>query len=663
MATSLFDFLMETMPLAGVRRALEAQTNGQVPFAETPVAQLRSMLRYLPPDQDYRAPTPTLRVPAESFDQEQPAQGLWSWAHRASEPAKVTDLTCRVRDAQFAEYKVLESIEWGLEDPVGTFKNAVRVTNSAGVAIELPLTQRFVHWKWVAVAGYLPDDATPLWRLKALHDRSLVVAFVYDLDPSTSQPVPMREAAQSDPNRAAELEKLEKVARELTAEAAASAGPEDSSAPGTLAKVDDMTWVGRMQLDSFMEGHGAESAVGGEVGEQCTAKTGAPRILVVLSLTVCRERADFEPGGIVGMARLYPHVMVWANVPLSKIEGSVRFDRPARTTPMGPASEKGHECCKGHDSMSPDINAILVTDVNKDESKITMGGLLPPLPFWSNMFAYYRTEAPTYFKQQRLHMVRTDKPDLRDNDDGWIVRDIVGGGVSRTVGKAPRQGAFDNIHMAPKMKLVDVQKVAFKSPGDTEGIFPVERYTMGLDDITMAPFCAHDCFHLHWRWGTEASKKWSLGWDATGPYKTPGAPMVPVNQDVYFWFRSKSSFTYHVVVSPKPGTSYIMPGDCQTLMYHGAAYAVAVSGAFQTWMAKQGVSTFASPPWFIREYTDSLSQQNTEIIEANDSWSMFYWWLRFKGEFVGARDGAGPSYVIKERTTITDEGLEKAMNL
>lgn len=650
MTTSLFDFLLETMPLAGARGALEANFNGGVKFENFANSDLRRVFRYLLPSEDYTAPIPPVGV--DKFDDPQPTQGLWGWTHRAAEPAKITDVFCRVRDAEYAAYKVLDSLEWGLEDPVGNFKNVVRITNSSGLAIELPLSPRFVHWKWVAVAGYLPDDATDLWRLKALHDRSIVIAFVYDLDPTTGDPKPMRETARSDPDRAAELDKLEKVARELTPEGA-KVGGGDEGGGGTLAQIDDMTWVGRIRQDKFMERGGAEGAVHGEVGEECKATAGAPRVLVTLCLTVARERADFEPGGVIGVARLYPHVMVWANIPLTKIESTIRYHRPESTTKYKESlPTSGHDCCKGYDAMDSSIDCLLVSDANQKGLNVIPG---PILPFWSNMFSYYRTEAFTHFPQQRIRAVRIDRPNERHNDDGWIVRDIVGGPTSNTVAKAPRQGAFDNIHIAPKMKLIDVAKITFRGPNDAKlpdapGLtFPVDRSTMRLDDISMAPFCAHDCFHTHWRWGSEATAKWTLGWDATGPYKVAGAPMVPLNHDVDIWLRGKNKLTYHVTVAPSSG-EYIMPGERQVMMYHGSAYAVGIAGAAQIYLARGAFSALAPPPWFL--------DADDKLVTPLQSWALMYWSERFKAELVSAG-----MYEIKERTTIPDEGLKKAMDL
>jgi hypothetical protein len=246
-------------------------------------------------------------------------------------------------------------------------------------------------------------------------------------------------------------------------------------------------------------------------------------------------------------------------------------------------------------------------------------------------------------------MVRTDRTSARANDDGWIVRDVVGGFVNDTVAKEPRQGAFDNVHLAPRMKLVGVSKVAFSYDAtamEYDIKYPVDRGQLRIDDIRMAPFCAHDCYHTHVRWGKEATAKWTLGWDTTGPYKVPGGPMVPINQDVDIWLRANNALTYHVTVTPNPGQSFIAPGECQVLMYHGGAYAVGVTGALAVFLARTAFLHLAPPPYFFDD-ADVL-------VEPRDSWALLYWYERF---------GAGASNNIVERTTITDDGFPKAMDL
>src|SRR5262249_42890177 len=60
-------------------------------------------------------------------------------------------------------------------------------------------------------------------------------------------------------------------------------------------------------------------------GQQITLGVDLPRVLVLVALTTCRERMDFEPGGIVGMGRIHPHVMVISDMPLLEVHTSVRL--------------------------------------------------------------------------------------------------------------------------------------------------------------------------------------------------------------------------------------------------------------------------------------------------------------------------------------------------
>jgi len=92
------------------------------------------------------------------------------------------------------------------------------------------------------------------------------------------------------------------------------------------------------------------------------------------------------------------------------------------------------------------------------------------------------------------------------------------------VSKVPRQGEFDNVHFAPQMQVE-------LSPRSLPGLGTVFS-GLGPLGVTMAPVCAHDCFHLHWRWGKGYTKTYNLGWGPAGPYTEAGAPMVAPNQRV-----------------------------------------------------------------------------------------------------------------------------------
>jgi hypothetical protein len=670
---SLFGILLDTMPLAGAQLALMA--NYGKDFEDLSDDEAGTLLRYLLPDEDYTAQIPELKATAKLSEEDQ-VQRLWGWKHVAAEPAKITDVYCRHRGSAYKPHKVLDWIQWGLEDPAGKFRQVVRITNACGVPIELPLTQEFVYWKWLAHAGWLPEDATPLWRLPALHDSSLVIAFAYEIDPTTGTARSLRTSTPRKATEAAAREDMETNARRLAKGSAKTDDPEaidrmiceaqqqDPLRDGFVEPCDGVTpWGGQILRHHFMNRGPSEGAVQGQTGDKCPATAAAARVLVVLSLTTCRERANYEPGGVVGVARFYPHVTVHADIPLTKIEASILFDRPPSTTiaAEGSGGPEEEECCKGHDASEKWIDAVLVADANKNNQSIP-AAVMPMLPVWANMFAYCLPGAYAKVCGQRIRCVRPELKGPRVNDEGIVFRHQVLGDIVTAVEKEPYQGEFDNIHISPPMKLVNVAKMAFPNlltytfalPGlraDFLGTtFPVDRKAMKLDEITMAPLCAHDCFHMHWRWGKTAEAKWVLGWDETGPYRVAGAPLVPRNQGVEIWLRSQSAFTYHATVQPADGESLIPANVPQIIMHHGGGYAVAME-KLKKLLMDFTFDIVASPPIFL---TDDNSR-----VSALDSWAMLYWWNRYTASL----SDDGNSYAISERIQYIPGGLDAARYL
>src|SRR5258708_40158173 len=93
-----------------------------------------------------------------------------------------------------------------------------------------------------------------------------------------------------------------------------------------------------------------------KAGEVATF-TGAPiRVVVALCLTCCREKDDYDPGSIGGVARLYPHIMVMGNCDLSTVDAEVELARPA-ASPMGMMKT-------GSDQMGKSIGTVYFTDTN-----------------------------------------------------------------------------------------------------------------------------------------------------------------------------------------------------------------------------------------------------------------------------------------------------------
>src|SRR5581483_6908755 len=147
--------------------------------------------------------------------------------------------------------------------------------------------------------------------------------------------------------------------------------------------------------------------------------------------------------------------------------------------------------------------------------------------------------------------------------------------------KLPRQGTFDNIHLAPRMK-------AHQVIGTPQMADPKWQPSLDtLDTISMAPICEHDCMHTHWRWG-EAFKGSLLapnqlqasGFSAvneaqftgTGkPYQVVGNGMVPLNQNLDIALGSNLQLVYSAEISE------IAPGVWQPVYHHGSAYVLGYS--------------------------------------------------------------------------------------
>ncbi len=106
-----------------------------------------------------------------------------------------------------------------------------------------------------------------------------------------------------------------------------------------------------------------------------------------------------------------------------------------------------------------------------------------------------------------------------------------------------------------------------------------ERSKWGLDDIAMAPICAHDCFHMHWRWSdfARATDLPNLGWDAHRPYQLAGWPLVPRNQHVFLRNPTPATLYYQADAGPE-----VAAGQWTIINHHGAAYLLAAGSALET---------------------------------------------------------------------------------
>jgi len=275
--------------------------------------------------------------------------------------------------------------------------------------------------------------------------------------------------------------------------------------------------------------------------------------------------------------------MLVTNLPVDSMEATVVLAREPRTPHTSMENEE----------MTPQVSSALFTDRN---------GNYLPYPAWDSLFDYYWIDPPM---GTEVKVVRSDKSFARERSglikEAALMNTRAGqhvvGYESRLLKKVPRQGEFDNIHMAPKMKLPP--SVLRKIPSS----WPRE--------VTMAPFCVHDCFHLHWRWGEgridKLSPKWLRGWEGDVPYRIIGAPMVAPNQDVSLKMLGPCSIAYTARIHAP------VVGRWQIVMHHGAAYALTYeSAATQT---AKGIDVL----------TTDLPGEDDE----DGTWANFYWHLRY----------------------------------
>ncbi|MCH8243678.1 MAG: hypothetical protein IH897_13870, partial [Planctomycetes bacterium] len=109
--------------------------------------------------------------------------------------------------------------------------------------------------------------------------------------------------------------------------------------------------------------------------------------------------------------------------------------------------------------MAPDLSAVLFTDTNMDRSifptKIPdwvpgVGGGPAPPPLWDNIFDYYDVQ-PSH---EPLVVVDPDKGERLVSQAISVWTGLVSKKYKPVdFRKLARQGAYDNIHIAPRMRL------------------------------------------------------------------------------------------------------------------------------------------------------------------------------------------------------------------
>jgi hypothetical protein len=523
-------------------------------------------------------PTP----PTATTQGDEADRPIWNWTHDPNSPAKITNLAAIVRAMNNMTMTACDSIE----------VERVAISLSPNSPVLLPLDVDHVVCKFKLEKGHIPNSLDGWWRLESNVDWSMAVVFAYEIVRSLQMPEPTPKILKV---KLADLE-------------------EDSAFPAPGVRSGDPDYMDPTAV-TRPSAAGVYDGAARTLENTVTAVGTRHFVVVVFGLTTCKERGDFEPGGVLGAGRVYPHVMVLSSQGMVNAEATIHIKRPA-------SGMKNAE-------MDGRILPLLATDSN------VMHG---PTPIWSNVFDYVVTNP-------------FDKIGLIDQDDrdgsgsGWMTvvdptkkqRTIVGKIKRETLTHIPHlvepadftkmdmQGEFDSIHLAPSMIYEPL-------------IGPKETF------IKMAPFCVHDCFHTHFRWGNFLKDlmpelpKSNKGFIGRIPYggsdpshaNGDGRPLVPSDQTVKIGLTGSSTFRYFAKTTPGFGWGSVYAGTWTVFNHHGSGYALGVASQIKWQGAGAGVAAHvfgAAEP-----YSDGGLITNLNPITSTPA---FYFRLRWTGYVVG----------------------------
>jgi hypothetical protein len=313
---------------------------------------------------------------------------------------------------------------------------------------------------------------------------------------------------------------------------------------------------------------------------------------------------------MVGFARVHPHLLIWSNEDLERVESTIVMARPKN----GMVHRNG--------SMHREHKALVVADTNETHEFSSMAQL--PIPYTDLLYDYYESDPARVFEGRSR--IASDHPQQRTGevtlaDARFKNKRRIADAVTRRsphvhdepdIVKMARQGQFDNVHIAPRMRLtMDLH--------DGRGPSLVD------DDIVMLNMCLHDCCHLHVRWSTFLTDSIIAGWKDGQPNAEPGAPAVPENQTVFASFPNEHTLRYRAIAET------VGAGALTVVCHHGLAYAVdlwpgvgAASKAEGLHGAIAGAAKLFNEPF----------SGGTE----NDVWSLFYFRIRYCGPPTGINE-------------------------
>lgn len=361
------------------------------------------------------------------------------------------------------------------------------------IEYDLPLAGRFLIGHYSTTIGKIKENDThAFWRLKAEVTRGIQLVYGFRLRDKGRGVEPYPSTADEDYDYFSEEARTN---TKVKAKRSTNTGGADGN--GATTTVDTVKIIGE--------------------------------VLVCASLVCCSAAKDFEPTESLVSARFYPQISLIASLRLSKARGRITMVRPTK-------SDMGH-----HSDMTHHISSGLFTDRNSFELSL----LKKVTSTWEDIFDYYHID-PTDGTQFRA--VRLPPGDLSPDLEERLIRKEWHFNKLRdsVVEKTLRQGEFDNLHLAPKMKH-------------------------GKHEAFMAPVCQHDCVHTHWRWSEGYKAKAQRGWSDANPqpFSKAGAPMVPPNQAITITTIVGPGFQYDGFIDGP-----IEARTLQVINHHGSTYAL-----------------------------------------------------------------------------------------
>jgi hypothetical protein len=510
-------------------------------------------------------PDPSPRMPSADADDEAiesriRGNPIWHWLHNESTPGVFLNLTARSRGMgmQYRHpVKVCEAV----------VLDHVRVQREGELGfLDLPIQERFVIRRYFTRTGRVKDGGGGFWPIRLGLDPSAMVVLGFELGPDGIRPL----------SGEVETDELPFM-------------PDPTTPRGF----------------SFIAGERRKGFI-------CV---GPARYVVAFELVTCREDNTYVPPGAIGFARMFPLVWVMASENLQRVETQVTIQRPK------------HGMTHGDPTMDSEVIALVTADANQDHVPIVPDD--KHIPYWQDFFEYYDTDPATTFAAREPEpfdhiLQRTGEVtmvDARHRQKRVIEKCVfrLGFGLSpdrRVIGdsvKSPGQGQFDNVHLAPRMRLDFVQGG--------------ER--VSLEDIAMAPFCIHDCLHMHARWSAMHRDKHLLGFDGFRPFAQAGAPAVPPNQTVFASFPDRRTLRYRAVADA------VDAGEWQCFLHHGFAYVI------DTWPARtvevgpvqmtgEGALNLIKTAAAVNAF--NFGEPFPDMPGTSDGWARVYWRLRFGGK-------------------------------